>query len=109
MNKITRRSFLRLSGAGLLSAAATVATAGEAAAAPASRSTPVIRVEALHNVNIRQGASIRSRKIGMLYAGYAATVLAISYDQGWWCIRFGRGTAWVSADPNLTTPVAWRR
>lgn len=109
MSKINRRSFLRLSGAGLLSAIATVAVTGEAAAAPASRGTPVICVEALHNVNIRQGASIRSRKIGMLYRWHQATVVAISYDMGWWCIRFGRGTAWVSADPRLTTPVAWRR
>ena len=80
MKKLNRRSFLRLSGAGMLSAVATIAAAGEASAAPASRSTPVIRIEALANVNIRVGASIRSRKCGMLYAGYQATVLAISYD-----------------------------
>ncbi len=105
-----RRTFLRLGGMGLLSTLATVAgSAATALAAPASSGTPVICVQALGNINIRQGASIRSRKIGMLYWGETANVLAISRDRGWWCIALRRGTAWVSADPNLTTPIAWRR
>ncbi len=105
-----RRTFLRLGGLGLLSTLATVAGSGAAAeAAPASAGTPVICVQACYNINIRQGASIRSRKIGMLYSGETATVLAISSDRGWWCIALRRGTAWVSADPNLTQPIAWRR
>ena len=104
-----RRTFLRLGGVGLLSTLATVATGASAEAAPASAGTPVTCVQACFNINIRQGASIRSRKIGTLWSGETATVFAISSDRGWWCIRFGRGTAWVSADPNLTQPVAWRR
>lgn len=105
-----RRTFLKLGGMGLLSTLATVAgTAATAEAAPASASTPVICVQACTNINIRQGASIRSRKIGMLYAGETANVLAISGDRGWWCIALRRGSAWVCADPNLTQPIAWRR
>jgi uncharacterized protein YgiM (DUF1202 family) len=106
---MNRRSFLRLSGIGLLSSVAAIATTGQAEAAPAQASTPVICVEAQTNVNVRAAASLRGRIWGKLYGGEQAIVLALSADRNWWCIRWGRGTAWVSADPGLTQPVAWRR
>lgn len=109
MNNINRRKFLQLSGSAAISALAAVATAGVAAAAPASAGTPVIRVQACATVNIRAGASTRSARIGKLYEGDRATVLAISADRNWWRIAFRRGSAWVSANANHTKPIAWRR
>jgi uncharacterized protein YgiM (DUF1202 family) len=106
---MNRRTFLRLSGMGLLSSAAAIATIGQAEAASTRAATPVITVEAQTNVNVRALASLRGRIWGKLWAGEVATVIAISADRGWWCIRWGRGTAWVSADPGLTQPIAWRR
>jgi uncharacterized protein YgiM (DUF1202 family) len=106
---MNRRTFLRLSGMGLLSSAAAIATTRQAEAASKSAATPVICVEAQANVNVRALASLRGRVWGKLWAGEQAVVIAISADRGWWCIRWGRGTAWVSADPGLTQPVAWRR
>jgi hypothetical protein len=45
----------------------------------------------------------------MCYNGETLDVYAISNDRNWWCIGWGRGTAWISADPTLTKPIAWRR
>jgi uncharacterized protein YgiM (DUF1202 family) len=105
---MNRRAFIRLGGLGLLSAVATVTTTGQAEAAPASIGTPVICVKSCGSINIRAGASVRSRKLGTLWNGETATVFALSADRNWWCIQFGRGTAWVNADPALTKPIAWR-
>jgi uncharacterized protein YgiM (DUF1202 family) len=104
-----RRTFIRLGGLGLLSSVATLAMSQQAEAAPASIATPVICIESCGSINIRTGASIRSRKIGTLYNGETANVYALSADRNWWCIQFGRGRAWINADPGLTKPIAWRR
>jgi uncharacterized protein YgiM (DUF1202 family) len=104
---MNRRQFVKTLGVCAL--AATTGTASLSSAEAATRRTPVICVEACLNINIRANASVRSRKLGTLYTGEQANVLAISHDLNWWCIQHGRGTAWVSADPALTKPVAWRR
>jgi uncharacterized protein YgiM (DUF1202 family) len=106
---MNRRSFLRLSGIGVLSSVASLAAAGQAGAARPTAATPVTCVQAQTNVNVRTLASLRGRICGKLWVGDSANVLAISADRAWWCIQFGRGTAWVSADPGLTQPIAWRR
>jgi len=111
VNKMHRRAFLKLGGGGLLSAAAAALTgAGSAAAAPPQqRATPVTRICALPNVNIRTRASIYSSKVGMLYVGQTAPVLATSADLNWWCIRWGQRNYWVTADPRWIIPISWRR
>ncbi len=107
---MNRRTFLKLSGAGLLSTAATIATSADASAAQPRASTPVICVQArASSVNVRAGASIRAPRVGRVYWGQTLNVAAISADRNWWCVYWGRGTAWISADPTLTIPVAWRR
>jgi hypothetical protein len=47
------------------------------------------------------------QRIGLLWAGHCVRVLARSTNWRWWCIRWGRRTAWVSADPHLTRPLHW--
>jgi hypothetical protein len=107
---MNRRTFLKLSGAGLLSTAATIATATDADAASASAGTPVTCVQACaSSVNVRARASVYATRVGRVYWGQTLYVAAISADRGWWCVYWGRGTAWISADPTHTTPVAWRR
>jgi len=111
MNKMKRRDFLRMAGSGLLAGAASVlaGASGRAEAAPAQRSTPVTRICALANVNVRARASAHSAKVGMLYVGQTAPVLAVSADLNWWCVRWGRRNYWVTADPRWIIPIAWRR
>jgi hypothetical protein len=107
---MNRRTFLKLSGAGLLSTAATIASGAEAQAAQPRAATPVICVQACaSSVNVRTGASIRAARVGRVYLGQNLNVAAISADRAWWCVYWGRGTAWISADPAHTTPIAWRR
>lgn len=111
MNNMTRRNFLRAAGKGVLAAAAAAVahSSGAVEAAPVQRSTPVMRICALANVNIRLNASIYSAKVGMLYVGQTAPVLAVSSDLNWWCIRWGRRSYWVTADPRWIVPISWRR
>jgi hypothetical protein len=93
-----------------LSSVATITTVAEANAARTSAATPVTCIQACaSSVNVRAGSSIRAARVGRVYWGQTLYVAAISADRGWWCVYWGRGTAWISADPTLTTPIAWRR
>ncbi|MCS6847174.1 MAG: SH3 domain-containing protein [Anaerolineae bacterium] len=85
-------------------------SAPPALAAPAHvRGTPVTRVMALVNLNIRSGPGLRYHVVGMLRPGHRATVTGLSDDYNWWRIRCPRGgVCWVSANPNYSKPVAWR-
>jgi uncharacterized protein YgiM (DUF1202 family) len=95
-------------------ALAALALAGPASPAVAAdtaiRGTPVTRIRALVNLNIRTGPSLHNRVVGKLRTGHHATVTGASDNYGWWRIRcpWG-GVCWVSANPNYAKPVAWRR
>lgn len=109
MNKMKRRDFLRLGAHGVLAGAAALLANDVAEAAPAQRTTPVTRICALANVNVRTRASVHSAKVGMLYIGQTAPVLAVSSDLNWWCVRWGGRNYWVTADPRWIIPISWRR
>ncbi len=110
VKKMQRRAFLKLGGASVIAGVAGMLGGGGAVeAAPVSRSTPVTRICALANVNVRAEASIYSNKIGTLYLGQTIAVVAVSADYNWWCIRWGGYTAWVTADPRWIVPISWRR
>ncbi len=109
MKTMHRRAFLKLGGGGVLAGVASLLAAGVSEAKAPERSTPVTRICALANVNIRQHASVHSAKVGMLYVGQTAPVLAVSADLNWWCIRWGRRNYWVTADPRWIIPISWRR
>lgn len=93
----------------VLSVALSSASPAHATSA-AVRGTPVTRIVALVNLNIRTGPSLHHRVVGRLWRGEHATVTAASDNYNWWRIRcpWG-GTCWVSANPNYSRPVAWRR
>jgi uncharacterized protein YgiM (DUF1202 family) len=116
MANLRRREFLKLGGMGLAMAVASLMGGVQSAesapeslsnAAPEEHRTPVTWVRALVNVNVRTGPSTAYRRIGLLWAGHRVRVLARSTNWRWWCIRWGRRTAWVSADPHLTRPLHW--
>jgi hypothetical protein len=52
---------------------------------------------------------VHSAKVGMLYIGETAPVLAVSSDLNWWCVRWGGRNYWVTADPRWIIPISWRR
>lgn len=95
----------------LLLAALTLAGAASPAAAAdaAVRGTPVTRIRALVNLNIRTCPSLDCRVVGRLWTGHHAAVTGASDNYNWWRIRcpWG-GTCWVSAIPTYSRPVAWR-
>jgi len=74
----------------------------------AVRSTPVTRIKALGTITIRSGPGLRFARTGALGTGDVRTVTGASNDYNWWYISCTDGTGWVSADPDLTRPVAWR-
>ncbi len=49
-------------------------------------------------VNIRRGASTRTRVISRMYIGQQAEVIGYSEDGKWWQIRTDRHQGWVSAE-----------
>ena len=49
-------------------------------------------------VNIRRGASTRTRVIGLLRSGQRAEIVSRSEDGGWWQVRVGRRQGWVAAE-----------
>jgi len=49
-------------------------------------------------VNIRRGASTRTRIIGLLRSGQRAQIIGRSPDHGWWQIRVGQRSGWVAAE-----------
>ena len=75
----------------------------------AVRGTPVTRVMALVNMNIRSGPGTWYAKTGMLSRGEVRAVIGASDSYGWWRVSCADGIGWVSANPNYTRPVAWRR
>ncbi len=85
------------------------AEAASAAAPTAVRGTPVTRIMALGNINLRTGPSQHHRIVGKLYYGDVARVTGASDHYGWWRVvcPWG-GTCWISANPNYTKPIAWR-
>lgn len=82
------------------------------AAAPAIstqvRGTPVTRIRAQVNLNIRSGPGTRFARIGMLRPGETRVVTGISDDRQWWRVWCEDGTGWVSANAFYSQPVAWR-
>jgi uncharacterized protein YgiM (DUF1202 family) len=93
-----------------LVAAGSPALASAPDAPAAVRGTPVTRIRALVDLNIRSGPGTEFRRVGKLWPGDHATVTGMSDHLGWWRIRcpWG-GTCWVSANPRYAKPVAWRR
>ena len=85
------------------------ASAARPDANSAIRGTPVTRIMALANINIRSGPGQGFMRTGMLNTGEARTVIGVSSDYNWWRVSCVDGTGWVSANPNFTQPVAWRR
>jgi uncharacterized protein YraI len=69
----------------------------------------VTRIRALGNIHIRTGPGLNFRVVGTLPFWHTAAVTGISNSFNWWRIRcpWG-GTCWMSANPNLTKPIAWR-
>lgn len=111
MKARTKASLVALLLAALtLAGAASPAAAADAAADAAVRGTPVTRIRALVNLNIRSCPGTHCRVVGKLWPGNHATVTGASDNYNWWRIRcpWG-GTCWVSANPNYAKPVAWRR
>ena len=49
-------------------------------------------------VNIRRGASTRTRIIGLLRSGQRAQIIGRSADRAWWQIRIGQRSGWVAAE-----------
>lgn len=49
-------------------------------------------------VNIRRGASTRTRIIGLLRSGQRAQIVGRSTDGTWWQIRVGQRSGWVAAE-----------
>jgi len=82
---------------------------GAEAASAAIRGTPVTRIRALGNINLRTGPSTGYRSVGKLYHGDVARVTGASDHYGWWRVvcPWG-GTCWISANPNHTRPISWR-
>lgn len=54
-------------------------------------------VTAVDAVNIRRGASTRTRVIGQIHAGQQAEIIGRSADGEWWHIRIEGRQGWVSA------------
>jgi uncharacterized protein YgiM (DUF1202 family) len=80
------------------------------AASPAVRGTPVTRIRALVNLNIRTGPGLHYKVVGKIRPGNTAVVTGLSDNYNWWRIRcpWG-GTCWASANPYHSKPIAWRK
>lgn len=77
--------------------------------APAElRGTPVTRLRALVNLNVRTGPGTGFRRMGTLSAGQVVQVTGASDNYQWWRVRTAWGTGWVSASALYSRPVAWR-
>ena len=85
------------------------ASAARPDASTAVRGTPVTRIMALGNINMRSGPGTWFARTGMLDMGEMRTVIGVSNDYNWWRVSCADGIGWVSANPNYTKPVAWRR
>jgi len=73
--------------------------AREATATPIPEAAIVGRVKAIDPVNLRAEPSAESERVGGLYLGDEANVLAVNEDGTWWQIEFANapaGFAWVS-------------
>ena len=49
-------------------------------------------------VNIRRGASTRTRVIGLLRSGQRAEIIGRSEDGTWWQVQFGGRQGWIAAE-----------
>lgn len=72
------------------------------------RGTPVTKIKALVNLNIRSGPGTGYHRTGMLHAGEVRAVIGVSDNYQWWKVWCTDGTGWVSASALYSRPVAWR-
>ncbi len=87
---------------------ATTALAAPPAISTAIRGTPVTKIKALVNLNIRSGPGTGYHRTGMLHAGEVRAVIGVSDNYQWWKVWCADGTGWVSASAFYSRPVAWR-
>lgn len=70
--------------------------------APTATSLPALaQAIAATNMNVRSGPGANYPVVGALQSGQAAPVTGLSYDRGWWQIKFAGGPdgfGWVSAN-----------
>lgn len=58
--------------------------------------TTGLTLQATANVNIRNGAGIFFRRLGVLPNGASATIIARNNNSSWWYVSYGNTTGWVS-------------
>lgn len=87
---------------------ATTTLAAPPAISTQVRGTPVTRVRALVNLNVRTGPGTGYYRIGMLYPGQVVQVTGASDNYWWWRVRTPFGTGWISASALYSRPISWR-
>jgi len=90
-----------------------------ATASPTDTSTPVIQTAtqtpqpepaqlvAVTNLNVRSGPGVNYAALGSLSSGQTAVVTGLSYDRGWWQIKFRR--VWLGFGPICQPPKCSQR